>query len=189
MKLPQTQTRILTLRNASVGFVSLVLMLTCGGCNSKTKPTPENFTAALNTWFGEHPDCLLSNTRFPYETSDPAEVKQLTSLVTAQLLEVHQESGIHVSRFTVSTAGTRYAPRFCYGHRTVSSIDSSTPPATVNGFPQTQVTYHYTMQDVPIWAKTPEVQSAYPKLATALSGQASDHASLAQTMAGWQVPE
>ncbi|HEX7157750.1 MAG TPA: hypothetical protein VF214_01955 [Edaphobacter sp.] len=165
------------------------LLFTASGCNTKTKATPENFTAALNAWFLEHPDCLLSNTRFPYETSDPAEIKQLTSLVKAQVLEVNQEASIHVSRFTVSTVGTRYAPRFCFGHRVVSSIESFTPPAVVNGFPQTQVVYHYTMQDVPIWAKTPEVQLAFPKLATALSGQASDHATLAQTLAGWQVPD
>src|ERR1700739_2556138 len=120
--------------------------------------------------------------RFPYETSDPAETKQLNSLVKTQLLEANQEAAIHVSRFTVSSTGTRYAPRFCYGHRVVSSIDSSTPPTPVNGFPQTQVTYHYTMQDVPIWAKTSEVMAEYPKLANALSGQASDHSALAQTM-------
>lgn len=178
-----------TAKTAILRFVLVALILTASGCNSKVKPTPENFTAALNAWFGEHPDCLLSNLRLPYETSDPAETKQLNSLVKAQLLEVHVESSIHVSRFTVSPTGTRYAPRFCYGHRTVTSIDSFTPPTPVNGFPQTQVTYHYTMQDVPIWAKTPEVMAAYPKLANALSGQASDHSALAQTMAGWQVPE
>lgn len=171
-------------------FALTIAFSSCSlGCSSRTKATPENFTAALNKWFLEHPDCMLNNTRFPYETSDPAEIKRLNTLVKAQLLEVHEEASIHVSRFTVSTAGTRYAPRFCYGHRVVSSIDNFTPPAVANGFPETQVTYHYTMQDVPIWAKTPEVQLAFPKLAAAVSGQASDHATLAQTMAGWQVPD
>ncbi len=178
-----------TLTGAVLFALAIAFFSSLFGCNSKTKPTPENFTAAINKWFFEHPDCLLSNVRFPYETSDPAEIKRLTSLVKAQLLEVHEEASIHVSRFTVSTVGTRYAPRFCYGHRSVSSIDSFTPPAVANGFPETQVTYHYTMQDVPIWAKTPEVELAFPKLATAISGQASDHATLAQTMAGWQVPD
>jgi len=178
-----------SIRTNTLTTLLLALLVTTSGCNSKTKATPENFTAALNAWFLEHPDCLLSNTRFPYETSNPDEVKQLTSLVKAQLLEVHEEARIHVSRFTVSTVGTRYAPRFCFGHRVVSSIESFTPPTVVNGFPQTQVVYHYTMQDVPIWAKTPEVQFAFPRLATALSGQASDHATLAQTIAGWSVPD
>lgn len=159
------------------------------GCNSKTKPTPANFTATLNAYFLEHPDCLLSNTRFPYETSDPASIKQMNSLVKATLLEVHAEPAIHVSRYTTTPTGARYAPRFCFGHRVISSIDSSTPPAVVNGFPQTQVVYHYTMQDVPIWAKSSDIQLAFPNLAAALSGQASDHANLAQTLAGWQVPD
>lgn len=177
-----------TLRRSFIVTAIAILFVT-SGCNSKTKPTNENFTEALNHYFSEHSDCLLSNTRFPYETSDPAEIKKFNSLVKAQLLEVHDEPAIHVSRFTVSDVGTRYAPRFCYGHRVVTSIDSSTPPTPVNGFPQTQVTYHYSMQDVPIWAKTPEVQLAFPKMASDTSGQASDHSPLAQTLAGWQVPD
>ena len=176
-------------RTAALALLSLVPSFTSTACNSKTKPTPENFTATLNAWFSEHPDCLLSNTRFPYETSDPAEIKRMNSLVKAQLLDVHEETSIHVSRFTPTTTGARYAPRFCYGHRIVSSIDSSTPPTVVNGFPQTQVTYHYNMQDVPIWAKGAEVQAAFPNLAEATSGQATDHATLAQTIAGWSVPD
>jgi hypothetical protein len=176
--------------NSSV-IVVIILFFLAGtvGCNSKTKPTPENFTKALNAYFPEHPDCLLPGMRFPFETSDPAKVKQMNSLVKATLLEVHQEASIHVSRYTVTTTGTRYAPRFCYGYRSVSSIDSSTPPAVVNGFPQVQVTYHYTMQNVPIWAKSADVQLAFPALAAATSGHASDRATLAQTMAGWQVPD
>ncbi|WP_263365369.1 hypothetical protein [Edaphobacter bradus] len=173
----------------SATLLAAAALLLASGCNSKVKPTPENFTAALNAWFLDHPDCLLSNTRFPYETSDSAEIKRLDTLVKSQLLESHQEASIHVTRYTVSTAGTRYAPRFCYGHRVISSIDSSTPPAVVNGFPQTQVNYHYTMQDVPIWAKSADVQQAFPSLATAASGQATGQSALAQTMAGWQVPD
>ena len=105
------------------------------------------------------------------------------------VLEVSVETAIHASRFTVTPTGARYAPRFCFGHRVVTSIDSQTPLTVVNGFRQTQVTYHYKMEDVPIWAKSDDVLTAFPKLATALSGQASDHATLAQTIAGWQVPD
>jgi len=179
----------LTFPAAKITILAALFLFTTIGCNSKTKPTPQNFTEALNKWFLEHPDCLLSNTRFPYETSDAATTKQLDTLVKSQLLKSSYESSVRVTRYTVSDAGTRYAPRFCFGHRVVSSIDSSTPPEHVNGFPQTQVTYHYTMQDVPVWAKSPDVQLAFPNLAAALSGQASDRASLAQTLAGWQVPE
>jgi hypothetical protein len=90
----------------------------------------------------------------------------------------------------VARAGTRYAPRFCYGHRVISSIDSFTPPAKgASGFPETHVTYHYTLTDVPVWAKSPDVLAAFPDMAGATTNGGSGQATLAQTLAGWQVPE
>ncbi len=177
------------LKAAALAILAVAILGTTVGCNTKNKPTPENFISTLNAYFQEHPDCLLVDTRFPYETSDPAKTKQLNTLVKSQLLEVSVETAIHASRFTVTPTGARYAPRFCFGHRVVTSIDSTTPLTVVNGFRQTQVTYHYKMEDVPVWAKSDDVLAAFPKLATALSGQASDHATLAQTIAGWQVPD
>ena len=56
------------------------------------------------------------------------------------------------------------------------------------GFPETRVTYHYKMQNVPVWAKSPDVLSAFPEMASKTSGNASDKITLAQTLAGWQVP-
>ena len=178
-----------TLKAAALAILAAAILSPTVGCNTKTKPTPENFISTLNAFFQEHPDCLLVDTRFPYETSDPAKTKQLNTLVKSQLLEVSVEAAIHASRYTVTTTGARYAPRFCFGHRVVTSIDSQTPLTVVNGFRQTQVTYHYKMEDVPVWAKSDDVLAAFPKLATALSGQASDNATLAQTIAGWQVPD
>jgi hypothetical protein len=178
-----------TLKAAALAIFAVAILGTTVGCNTKNKPTSENFISTLNAYFQEHPDCLLVDTRFPYETSDPAKTKQLNTLVKSQLLEVSVETAIHASRFTVTPTGARYAPRFCFGHRVVTSIDSTTPLTVFNGFRQTQVTYHYKMEDVPVWAKSDDVLAAFPKLATALSGQASDHATLAQTIAGWQVPD
>lgn len=178
-----------TFKAATVALLAIISLSSTLGCNSKNKPTPENFTDTLNAYFIEHPDCLLSDVRFPYETSDPAKTKQLNTLVKSQLLDVSVETAIHTSRFTVKPAGARYAPHFCFGHRVITSIDSWTPLTVVNGFRQTQVTFHYNMQDVPVWAKSDEVLAAFPKLATATSGHASDHATLAQTIAGWQVPD
>ena len=78
---------------------------------------------------------------------------------------------------------------FCYGHRLISAIDSFTPPAQANGFPETQVVYHYAMEDVPVWAKSADVRAAFPAMARATSGTATDKATLAATMAGWSVPD
>jgi hypothetical protein len=166
------------------------LLLATAGCNSKSAPKPENFIAALNAYFLDHPECLFPDAlRLPYETTDPAMTRQLNTLVTNQLLAVEQERDLHASRYTTTPAGARYAPRFCYGHRVVSTIDSFTPPAQANGFPETQVTYHYTMEEAPVWAKSADVQAAFPAMAHAVGGSASDHATLAATMAGWTVPD
>ncbi|MDE3105702.1 MAG: hypothetical protein KGK08_11045 [Acidobacteriota bacterium] len=168
----------------------LAATLFATGCHSKTSPTPDNFTDTLNAYFVEHSDCLFKVApRFPYETSDPAEIKLYDTLVHSQMLEKTEEKAIHVSRYTVTTTGNRYAPRFCYGHRAVTSIDSFTPPAAENGFPTTHVVYHYSMKDVPIWAESAEIKAAFPRMAEATSGTASDKAMLAGTMAGWQVPD
>jgi hypothetical protein len=184
---------MLSTRNGSTRWTALLgvaSLLAMAGCHSKTAATPENFTAGLNAHFLDHPECLFASPpRFPYETSDPVETKQMNALVTSELLTVEAERSIHVSRYAPTVAGAVVAPRFCYGNRVVSSIDSSTPPAQANGFPETQVVYHYTMENVPVWAKSDAMRAAFPAMAHATSGTASDKATLAGTMVGWQVPD
>jgi len=183
---------MLSARNrSSLALLAAALLLPpLTACNSKSSATPENFITGLNAHFADHPDCLFDNPpHFPYETSDPAMTKQLNALAAEQLLKVEEERDLHVSRYTTTDAGARVAPRFCYGHRIVSTIDSFTPPAPANGFPETQVAYHYTMQDVPVWAKSDAMRAAFPAMALATSGTASDKATLASTMAGWSVPD
>lgn len=166
------------------------LLLATAGCHSASDPTPQNFIAGLNARFLDHPECLFPESpRFPLETTDPVKTKQMNTLVAAQLLTVSEERALHASRYTPTGTGARVAPRFCYGHRLVSSIDSFTPPRQANGFPETQVIYHYTMEDVPVWAKSADVRAAFPAMALATGGAATDHATLAGTMAGWQVPD
>lgn len=172
-----------------IKVVAAFTLLIATGCHSKTDPTPENFTVALNAYFLTHSECLLENVHFPYETTDPVKTKQMDSLVTMQLLTVLKDRDIHASRYTLTTVGTRYAPKFCYGHRDITSIDSFTPPAPADHFLETQVSYHYAMKDIPVWARTPEVEAAFPIMAEAISGNASGKATLAKTLSGWQVPE
>jgi hypothetical protein len=171
-------------------LAAAILALPFAACNSKSSATPANFITGLNAHFLDHPDCLFPDApTFPLETTDPAKTKQLDALVDAKLLDVAVERDIHASRYTTTDAGARVAPRFCYGHRVVSTIDSFTPPAPANGFPETQVDYHYTMENVPVWAKSAAMRAAFPAMALNTSGTASDKATLAGTMAGWQVPD
>jgi hypothetical protein len=185
---------MLPTRTAPPRFITLLtgafLLFPLAACDSKSSAKPQNFITGLNAHFADHPDCLLPDSPiFPFETSDPAKTKQMNTLVAAQLLDVSVERDIHASRYTTTVVGARVAPRFCYGHRVVTTIDSFTPPAPANGFPETQVLYHYTMQDVPVWAKSDEMRAEFPAMARNTSGTASDHATLAGTMAGWQVPD
>jgi hypothetical protein len=170
--------------------VSLMFGFAAVGCTGgKSAPTSANFIQALNKHFLERADCLFTDTRFPYETTDHDKTKQMDTLVKVLLLDKSEEMSIHASRYTTTATGARFAPRFCYGHREITSIDSSTPPAIANGFNETTVTYHYSMKEVPVWARTPEVQAAFPDMAIAISGQATGKAILAQTPVGWQVPD
>jgi hypothetical protein len=185
---------MLSARNSApkllASLAGALLLFPGAACNSKSSATPENFITGLNAHFADHPDCLFGNPpHFPYETSDPIMTLELNALVSEQLLTVAEEREIHVSRYTTTDAGARVAPSFCYGHRVVTTIDSFTPPAPANGFPETKVTYHYTMQDVPVWAKSDTMRAAFPVMAHITSGTASDKATLASTMAGWQVPD
>jgi hypothetical protein len=185
---------MLSARNRTQGFLALLtgafLLFALTGCNSKSSATPENFITGLNAHFLDHPDCLFPTPpTFPYETGDAAMTKQMNALVDAQLLKGIEAPRIHVTRYTPTDAGARVAPRFCYGHRVVTAIDTFSPPAQANGFPETQVTYHYTIDNEPVWAKSDAMRAAFPDMALKTSGTASDHATLAGTMAGWQVPD
>jgi hypothetical protein len=184
------QRRQLSPMLAAATLSILAITALISGCNSgKSAPTPANFTQAINKHFLDHTDCLFADTRFPFETSDPEKIKQMDSLVKALLLEKFSEPAIHVSRYTVTTTGTRFAPRFCYGHREVTSIDSFTPLAINDGFKETTVTYSYTMKEVPVWAISHDVQAAFPNMARATNSQVTAKATLAQTPVGWQIPD
>lgn len=180
----------LTLTWRGCGVILLLSLWLGTGCNSKTKATPANFTQAINNYFLDRPECLFPDIRFPYATSDPDITKQMNTLVKSHLLESSYETAVKTTRYTVSTTGTRFAPRFCYGHRNATSIENFTPPQTgPSGFPETRVDYRYTLQDVPVWAQSPDIAGAYPKMAQMTSKGGSDQITLAQTLAGWQVPE
>lgn len=174
----------------AAGALTLALLVPATGCTgTKNAPTPQNFTLALNAWFVNHPNCLFPNIRFPFETTDKATTKQMDSLVKSLLLEKSEEMSIHASRYTVSAAGARFAPRFCYGHREITSIDNSTPLAVVGGFKETTVNYHYVMKEVPVWAKSPDVLAAFPEMAQAIQNESTGTSRLAQTISSWQVPD
>jgi len=191
MKIVPSTSASSVLAATTLSLLTIATLAFTSGCNDtgKASPTPANFTLGINNHYLDHPACLLTDTRFPFETSDPAITKQMDTLVKNLLLEKSVETSIHVSRYTVTPAGTRYAPRFCYGHREVTGINSFTPVAVNNGFKETTVTYTYTMKEVPVWAESHDIQAAFPAMARATTSQATDTIVLAQSPVGWQVPD
>ena len=168
--------------------VSVALLL--GGCHSKSEATPENLIKGLNAHFADHPECLFpSGQMFPFETADPVKTKQFDALTSSQLLKVERAPALRVSRYTTTPLGQRLAPRFCFGHRVVTVIDSFSPPAPRNGFPETDAVYRYHLEDVPVWAQSQDVKDVFPRLAQQTSGEQTDKATLAGTIAGWTVPD
>jgi len=179
---------------ASLLIAVCMLAPLLGGCSSANKPTAENFMAALNTYYQERSDCLFPQGRhFPYEVGPGASAKQdkqqMDALMDAGMFKRLEDRDLHVDSYSLTPAGNRYGPRFCYGHRQATAIVSFTPPGPRNGFTETTVTYRYTMVDVPVWAKTDEIRAAYPLVAKDLADNPTDQTTLASAGAGWQVPQ
>jgi hypothetical protein len=196
-----TQSIRTTLRTTALCGAALLLAT---GCNKKADNTL-NFTSAINSYYTTHPACLWSDTvKFPVQanTSDASKTSSYDALVDQGLLvrttaekKVMIIANKQVNNYDLSdkgraawTADTNQPGygNFCYGHRKVSTIDSSTPTTDAVGA-TTQIAYHYTLADAPAWATAAETQTAYPQLQSDLAGPQSANATLTNTSNGWQV--
>lgn len=174
------------------------------GCNKKTDNSM-NFKNAIDTYYSAHPACLWSDSvKFPVqaETSDTSKTTGYDALVDQGLLTrttAEKKKFIvaskQVTNYDLSDKGRSawtadvQQPgfgNFCYGHRKVSSIDSSTP-TTADVGATTQIAYHYSLADAPAWATAAETQNAYPQIHADVSGPQAAHATLTNTSNGWQV--
>jgi hypothetical protein len=170
-------------------------LLVSVGCK-KTADNTINYKSAINAYYSAHPSCL-----WQIGASDQSQNAPFAALVDQGLLQrtTSEKKIIIVSKQEINydlTSQGRSAwtadpnqpgyGNFCYGSRSVSSVDSSTPN---NGQPgaTTTVTYHYTFSGAPSWAKNNEIQSAFPQVATDLSGSGTGSANLVDTSNGWQV--
>jgi hypothetical protein len=188
-------------RTTAVCGIAILLAV---GCNKKADNSL-NFTNALNTYYSAHPACLWSDTiKFPVQadTSDTSKTSGYDALVDQGLLvrtTAEKRKFIiaskQVNNYDLSDKGRSVWTadvnqpgfgNFCYGHRKVSGIDSSTPTSSTVGA-TTQVTYHSSLADTPSWASAPETQNAYPQLRADLAGSEPGQATLTNTNNGWQV--
>jgi hypothetical protein len=182
-------------------------LLIVSGCNNKATPnTNAAYESAINDYYKAHPACLWSQPKkFPVQaaTSDDAKTQGYDALTDAGLLtrttgekKVMIVASKQVNNYDISDKGRSawtadstqpgYG-NFCYGHRDVTSIDNVTTGADNSGNKTAQVNYHYKIGDAAPWANTPEMKTAFPDLAAALSGPQSDTAQLVMTGDHWQL--
>jgi hypothetical protein len=183
------------------------IVLLAAGC-SKTDNTKANFKTAINNYYEAHPVCLWPEPKkFPIQaaTSDESKTDGLDALTDAGLLsrttaekKVFILGSKQVNNYDVSDKGRTVWTQdptqpgygnFCYGHRQVTSIDSSNSAVNASGTTTAQVNYHFTMSDVAGWAQSQEMKTAFPNLNDTLAGTQSGQATLVMNGNNWQMAQ
>lgn len=173
----------------------------CGERQAASDPkaaTEDNFKAALQAWFDEHPDCvrLDRSGSLPIERDASRQVDKpaLDAAVAAGLLSVEPIAGGRV-RYSPTEAGrdvVRDGDRFfrgvnlCYAHRNIEAVENFTDPTEAAGVKATRVTYRYTLKDVAPWTNNPDIAAALPAISEAVAKPSSTDADdLILTDNGW----
>jgi len=173
------------------------------GCNNGIN-TNLDYKTAINEHFKAFPACIWSQPKkLPVQatTADDAKTAGYDALTQEGLLtRTTAEKKVliiskQVNNYDLSDKGrSLWTPdssqpgygNFCYGHREVTSIDSSTPGTNGQGAKTVDVTYHYRIADVASWANSQEMKTAFPGIATTLSSNPSDRATLVMTGNHWE---
>jgi hypothetical protein len=164
------------------------------GCRSKTIDQSE-FRYALDDYYRLQPHCLwASPVNFPTQAdkSNPEQARQLKALTEAGLLERRTGTlgGAVVTEYSLSPQGQAQWTidnrepgwgNFCFARAQVISISSITPPPPAIAY---TVSYRFGA-DLPGWAKSSEVQSAFPNITGQSSGAAT--ATLVRAGSSWQI--
>ena len=179
-------------------------LLAVGGCK-KTADNSANYKSAINTYYSAHPACLWTEThQFPVQVGthdDKARMydalfdQQLLTRVATDKKKLLGLIDKQENTYDLSDNGRgAWTPdpnqpgygNFCYGSRSVSSLDSSTPNDGKVG-DTTVVNYHWSFSSAPDWAKAQETQTAFPSVASNLAGGGTGTQTLVDTANGWQV--
>src|SRR5271156_954679 len=186
-------------------------VLLCGaalffaGCN-KQDDSKANYQAAINNYYKAHPVRLWQDTKkLPVQaaTADDAKTEGYDALTDAGLLtrttaekKVFIVASKQVNNYDLSADGRNSWTQdttqpgygnFCYGNRSVDSIDSFTAGVNGSGLKTAEVNYHYSFADVPAWAKSQEMQTAFSSVGAALAHSQPGQDSLVMNGNNWQV--
>ena len=178
-------------------------MLLAAGCRSNSVDQSA-FKSAINDYYRGKPVCLWSDpVKFPAQadTSNDEQTKGFDALTDAGMLT---RSSAEKKRFLIGSkqvnnydlsdkgrstwtadASQPGYGNFCFGQREATSIDSFTPPDT--SATQYAVNYHLLVTNVPDWANSAEMKTAFPRFAADTSGQQTATATLVKSDQGWQV--
>ena len=178
-------------------------LLLATGCK-KTTDNSMNYKSAINAWYSAHPACLWPHSQMlptQVAASNQEQTAPFAALVDQGLLTraTSEKKVIIISKqeidYDLSDKGRSawtadpnqpgYG-NFCYGHRSVQSIQSSTPN---NGQPGDTTTINFTwnFSGASDWAQTAEVQNTFPQVKADLAGNGTASTTLADTSNGWQV--
>jgi len=188
--------------------IALAMVLTglfaCAiGCRKQVDKAA--FISAINkSYDGQHVCVWLEPTKLPAQTDPTKDEKTrgYDALTDAGLLireyEEKKQSRvfIQINKYSLSDRGhSAWTPdpnhpdsgNFCFGHRSVDSIDSFTTGVNGSGSKTAEVNYHYSFADVPAWAKNQEVQTAFSSAGAALAHSQPGQDSLVMNGTTWQV--
>ncbi len=161
------------------------------------------FKSALNNYLSAKQTCLWSAPiKFPVQadTSNDEQTKEFDALTDAGMLtrksaekkrflvgskqvNDYDLSDQGRAKWTADSSQPGYG-NFCYGHAEVTAIDGYTPAA--DDATQYTVNYHYATSNLPAWANSAEMKTAFPKLNDASAPQAGS-ANLVKSNDGWIV--
>lgn len=172
------------------------------GCK-KNEVDKGAFKSALNNYLGSHQECLwAAPVKFPAQAdaSNDEQTKGFDALTDAGLLT---RKAVEKKRFLVGSkqandydlsdkgrstwtadASQPGYGNFCYGRPEVTAIDSYSPEAA--NATQYTVNYHYQVSNLPDWANSAEMKTAFPKL-NSVSAPVAGSANLVKSNDGWLV--
>lgn len=183
------------------------IVLFIAGC-SKQENLKTDFQTAINNYYQGHPRCLWSEAKkFPVQaaTADDSKTQGYDALTDAGLLtrttaekKVLIIASKQVNNYDISNQGRSdwtadptqpgYG-NFCYGNPETTSIDNFTTAVNSSGQNTALVHYHFKIDNVPEWAKSQEMNTAFTKLASANTGSQPAQVALVKIGDHWQVSQ
>jgi outer membrane murein-binding lipoprotein Lpp len=181
------------------------VLVVAAGCRKTNMVDKMAFKSAINNYYSSRQECVWPDTKkFPAQadTTNDEQTKGYDALTDAGLLvrqsaekkrfligskqvNIYDLSDKGRSSWTADQTQPGYG-NFCYGHREATTIDSYTPSDTAEAA-QYSVNYHYDVANVPGWAASTEMKSAFANVAADTSGQQTATATPVKSNSGWQV--